>query len=123
MKNSTKKALVYTIAVVGMFAATGAHAEPWDDGAKGFTDILYGPLGTTIAILGLAGAAIAGFAGKMEWTKVLGVIASIIVFFSAPAIVSYFKAKMNTSSSASAIEYVAQPRLAMATDTIIVHTA
>lgn len=123
MKNSTKKALVYTIAVVGMFTATGAHAEPWDDGARGFTDILYGPLGTTIAILGLAGSAIAGFAGKMEWTKVLGVIASIIVFFSAPAIVSYFKAKMNTSSSASAIEFVAQPRLAMATDTITVRTA
>lgn len=122
MKNSTKKALVYTIAVVGMFAASGAHAEPWDDGARGFTDILYGPLGTTIAILGLAGAAIAGFAGKLEWTKVLGVIAAIIVFFSAPAIVTYFKNKMNTSASASAVEYVAQPRLAMATDKIIVRT-
>lgn len=123
MKITTKKALVYTIALAGMFVATGAHAEPWDDGAAGFTDILYGPLGTTIAILGLAGSAIAGFAGKMEWTKVLGVIASIIVFFSAPAIVSYFKSKMNTSSSASAIEYVAQPRVAMTTDTIIVHAA
>jgi type IV secretory pathway VirB2 component (pilin) len=122
MKPSTKKAAIYTVAIVGMFAATGAHAEPWDDGAKGFTDILYGPLGTTIAVLGLAGAAIAGFAGKMEWTKVLGVIASIIVFFSAPALVSYFKSKMNTSS-ASAVEYVVQPRVAMTTNTIVVHTA
>lgn len=122
MNSSTKKAVIYSVAIVGMFAATGAHAEPWDDGAKGFTDILYGPLGTTIAILGLAGAAIAGFAGKMEWTKVLGVIASIIVFFSAPALVSYFKSKMNTSS-ASAVEYVVQPRVAMTTNTIVAHTA
>lgn len=123
MKNSTKKALIYTVALVGMFAATGAHAEAWDDGASGFTDILYGPLGTTLAICGLAGAAIAGFAGKLEWTKVIGVIAAIIVFFSSPAIVSFFKKKLNTSSSASAVEYVAQPRLAMATDKIIVTAA
>lgn len=123
MKNSTKKALIYTVAAVGLFAATGAHAEAWDDGAGGFLDILYGPLGTTLAICGLAGAAIAGFAGKLEWTKVVMVIAAIIVFFSAPAIVSFFKKKLGTSSSASAVEYVAQPRLAMATDKIVVTAA
>lgn len=123
MKTTTQKAIAYTIAVTGLLVATGAQAEPWDDGAAGFVDILYGPLGTTLAILGLAGSVIAGFAGKLDWSKVIAIVASIIIFFSAPAIVSYIKTKMNTSSSASAVEYVAQPRYAQATTSTLVQAA
>jgi len=117
MKNSTKKALIYAGVLSALFVATGAHAEAWDEGAGGVKDIMYGPVGTTLAIIGLAGSAIMGFMGKLDWGKVGMIIAAIIVFFSAPAIVSFIKNR--TSTTFAAIEYK-MPAYAMAPVTALV---
>lgn len=97
-----------SLAFFGIFAllfATGVHAEPWDDSAAGIKDIMYGPLGTTLGIICLAGLAIGGFSGRMEMKTIAMSLAALVLFFSAPAVVSFIKARTG-ASSASAAPYI-----------------
>lgn len=98
MKTS-KHTFAYLLAMVGLFAFAGAaHAAAWDGAAEGVKDAMYGPIGTTLAILGVAGVGIAAFFGKMDWGRAGMVIGGIVIFFSAPAIVTYVKSRMQASN-------------------------
>lgn len=85
------------IVVLLSLASAPAAAAPWDDAAKGVQDMLYGPLGTTLAVIGVAGAGLAAFFGRLSWERAGYVICGIVIFFSAPALVGYFKGKLGAT--------------------------
>lgn len=97
--NSNQKFFTGLLAVLALMSITGsAHAEAWDDAAQGIQDAMYGSIGTTLAIIGVAGCGLAAFFGKMSFEKAGMVIAGIVVFFAAPSIVGYVKGKLGTTA-------------------------
>ena len=68
-----------------------AFAATWQSAPKKLYDELMGSFFGNLAALAIVGMAVAALAGKMDWRWAVGIMTSIVVAFSAPAIVDTIK--------------------------------
>lgn len=104
-----QKGITKLLALLALMALAGAaHAEAWDGAAQGVQDAMYGPIGTTLAILGVAACGIAAFWGKMSFERAGMVVCGIVIFFAAPAIVNYVKGKLYSQNEGAPVYAMAE---------------
>ena len=76
---------------ITFFIPETAIAASWETAPQKLYNQLMGTFFGNLAALAIVGMAIAALAGKIDWRWAVGIVVSIVVAFSAPAIVDTIK--------------------------------